>query len=76
MASTLAQIAPFDRTEDGGATDPDLVLLCRYHHHLVHHGGWEIRMVGRRPWFTPPRWIDPDRRPVPGGGGPPGTAAA
>lgn len=62
---------------DGGPTEPDnLVLLCRYHHHLVHHGGWEIRMVDGRPWFTPPRWIDPDRRPVPGSGSPPGTVAA
>ncbi|NMO88278.1 HNH endonuclease signature motif containing protein [Actinomycetospora sp. TBRC 11914] len=62
---------------DGGDTDPDnLVLLCRYHHHLVHHGGWDIRMIGGRPWFTPPRWIDPARRPVPGGGSPPGTVAA
>ena len=62
---------------DGGLTDPDnLVLLCRYHHHLVHHGGWEIQMIDGRPWFTPPRWIDPQRRPVPGGPALPDTRAA
>ncbi|GAA4821898.1 hypothetical protein GCM10023201_04560 [Actinomycetospora corticicola] len=66
---------------DGGPTDPDnLVLLCRYHHHLVHHGGWEIHMLSGRPWFIPPLWIDPDRQPIPGGGNPPesppGTVAA
>ncbi|WP_372460757.1 HNH endonuclease signature motif containing protein [Actinomycetospora endophytica] len=52
---------------DGGLTEPDnLVLLCRYHHHLVHHGAWEIRMIDGRPWFTPPRWTDPgkDRSPA------------
>jgi hypothetical protein len=53
---------------DGGPTDPDnLVLLCRYHHHLVHHGGWQIEMRDGRPWFIPPRWIDPQRQPIPGG---------
>lgn len=53
---------------DGGPTDPDnLVLPCRYHHHLVHHGGWDIEVIDGRPWFTPPRWTDPHRRPIPGG---------
>jgi hypothetical protein len=62
---------------DGGPTEPDnLVLLCRYHHHLVHHGGWEIRMLEGRPWFTPPRWVDPQRRPIPGGPAVPDTRAA
>jgi hypothetical protein len=28
---------------DGGATDLDnLILLCRYHHGLVHEAGWQI----------------------------------
>ncbi|MDT7741993.1 MAG: hypothetical protein QOE59_1071 [Actinomycetota bacterium] len=62
---------------DGGPTEPgNLVLLCRYHHHLVHHGGWEIRMLEGRPWFTPPRWVDPQRRPIPGGPALPDTRAA
>jgi hypothetical protein len=53
---------------DGGPTTLDnLVLLCRYHHHLIHHGGWQIEMREGRPWFVPPRWIDPQRRPIPGG---------
>ena len=53
---------------DGGKTKIDnLTLLCRYHHHLLHHDDWEIRMVAGLPWYTPPAWIDPTRTPRPGG---------
>jgi hypothetical protein len=48
-----------------GATDLDnLVLLCSYHHRVLHDGGWEVQPVadGSRPLFLPPAWIDPDRR--------------
>ena len=54
--------------EHGGATALDnMCLLCRYHHRLVHHSLWTIRMIDGRPWFTPPWIVDPDRRPRPGG---------
>jgi 5-methylcytosine-specific restriction protein A len=39
------------------------MLLCAYHHHLVHHSGWAIRMRQGRPEFLPPRWLDPEQRP-------------
>ena len=53
---------------DGGDTALDnLTLLCLFHHQLVHHGHWVIRMVDGRPWFVPPEWIDPERRPRRGG---------
>ena len=32
-----------------------------------HRGHWAVQMIDGLPWFTPPEWIDPDRRPRPGG---------
>ncbi|MGH3668569.1 MAG: DUF222 domain-containing protein, partial [Acidimicrobiia bacterium] len=48
---------------DGGPTDLDnLVLLCGYHHRVIHHGGWQVIMAtDRHPEFLPPPWIDPDQ---------------
>ncbi|MGH2734092.1 MAG: hypothetical protein ACRDKZ_00820, partial [Actinomycetota bacterium] len=32
-------------TRDEGPTDlVNLYLLCGYHHHLVHEGGWDMRV--------------------------------
>lgn len=42
---------------DGGATNlGNCLLLCRYHHRLVHEEGWSVRWWGEgRPEFTDPR---------------------
>ena len=49
---------------EGGTTALcNLCLLCSHHHDTVHHDGWEITMIGQRPWFVPPAWIDPARTP-------------
>ncbi|HEU5111655.1 MAG TPA: DUF222 domain-containing protein [Micromonosporaceae bacterium] len=50
---------------DGGGTDLDNgVLLCGYHHRLIHHTGWDVRLgADRRPEFLPPVRLDPLRRP-------------
>jgi hypothetical protein len=50
---------------DGGPTDLDnLVLLCGYHHRVVHHHGWQVAMAAdRHPKFVPPPWVDPDQTP-------------
>jgi Domain of unknown function (DUF222) len=33
---------------------PNLVLLCFFHHRLVHEGGWQVIKVGREFKFMPP----------------------
>ncbi|MFC3489599.1 HNH endonuclease signature motif containing protein, partial [Amycolatopsis roodepoortensis] len=50
---------------DGGLTDlRNLVLLCGFHHRLIHHGDWEVRMAADGlPEFIPPQYRDPLRQP-------------
>ncbi|WP_037312873.1 HNH endonuclease signature motif containing protein [Amycolatopsis orientalis] len=49
---------------DGGPTDlRNLTLLCGFHHRLIHHGDWEVRMAADGlPEFIPPQYLDPLRR--------------
>jgi hypothetical protein len=49
----------------GGCTDiANMCLLCRYHHRHFAAAGWEVFISGALPWWRPPSWIDPDRRPI------------
>ncbi|MCL2534187.1 MAG: HNH endonuclease [Nocardiaceae bacterium] len=52
---------------DGGPTDLDnLVLLCRYHHRLLHRSHWQVEIgTDRQPWFTPPSTVDPHKKSIP-----------
>lgn len=49
----------------GGTTDlNNLTLLCRYHHtHFVGHG-WTCQITRGVPAWLPPKWVDPEQRPL------------
>jgi hypothetical protein len=50
---------------DGGETTlENCVLLCEFHHRLIHHGDWTVQMTAGRPEFVPPSYVDPERRPL------------
>ncbi|GAA1720806.1 HNH endonuclease signature motif containing protein [Fodinicola feengrottensis] len=52
---------------DGGATFlENCVLLCDRCHRLVHHGGWDVRIVDGIVEFLPPAYVDRERRPIRG----------
>jgi hypothetical protein len=50
---------------DGGTTSLDnAVLVCGYHHRLIHTGQWQVRLAADgRPEFIPPAWLDPTQLP-------------
>jgi len=51
---------------DQGRSDiADGVLLCRFHHMLVHNNGWEVVREGNNYLLIPPQAIDATRSPVP-----------
>ncbi|MEP6478965.1 MAG: DUF222 domain-containing protein [Rhodoglobus sp.] len=50
---------------DTGRTDlADGVLLCRYHHLLLHNNGWQITRSGAQYELVPPSAVDPEQRAV------------
>jgi hypothetical protein len=50
---------------DGGPTTLDnSVLLCGYHHRLIHRGHWTVYVAADGlPEFIPPTYVDPQQRP-------------
>jgi uncharacterized protein DUF222 len=50
----------------GPTTLPNLLLLCHYHHRLVHEGGWQVVKVGREFRFLPPDRVISQRARGPG----------
>jgi len=50
---------------NGGPTAlHNAVLLCGFHHRLIHHSDWQVRIAcGGCPEFVPPAHIDPLQRP-------------
>jgi len=51
---------------EGGRTDlANGILLCKFHHLLIHNNGWEIYRVGTDYFLVPPKDVDPQQRPRP-----------
>jgi hypothetical protein len=52
--------------QHGGTTDIDNgILLCAYHHHLIHQGHYQLRMIEGLPHLLAPPWIDPHQTWIP-----------
>ncbi len=50
--------------ENGGHTSVDEgVLTCSYDHHVIHHGGAKITIIGGIPYWISPPEIDPTQTP-------------
>ena len=50
---------------NGGPTAVDnSVLLCGHHHRSFAQSGWTVDILDGLPWWTPPRWLDPDQNKV------------
>jgi hypothetical protein len=53
--ASWTQAHHLDLWKNGGRTDLGrMILLCYHHHRLVHEGGWDAVMAGKRLEFMPP----------------------
>jgi len=51
---------------EGGLTDIDNgILLCPYHHGMLHDSAFSLKMIRGKPHLLAPPWIDPDQRWIP-----------
>jgi len=51
---------------EGGLTDIDNgILLCPYHHGMLHDSAFSLRMIRGKPHLLAPPWIDPEQRWIP-----------
>jgi hypothetical protein len=49
----------------GGKTDiANGILLCRFHHMLLHNNGWQITRRDDRYWLVPPPSVDASQSPI------------
>ncbi|WP_170221062.1 HNH endonuclease signature motif containing protein [Amycolatopsis cihanbeyliensis] len=51
------------RANGGPTALHNLTLLYPYHHNLIHHTEWHIRIRNGLPEFIPPTFLDPERKP-------------
>ncbi len=54
---SLTQAHHIQHHANGGLTTEDnMVLLCAYHHTLIHNTEWKVHIQHGKPQFTPPRY--------------------
>ncbi|WP_245976266.1 HNH endonuclease signature motif containing protein [Amycolatopsis palatopharyngis] len=50
---------------DHGPSDLDnMILVCARHHRELHHTEWSVRIRHGTPEFIPPKWLDPEQKPI------------
>lgn len=64
MPPTWCQVHHVVPWSAGGRTDVDnLTLVCGHHHRTFARLGWQCAMRDGLPEWSPPDWLDPERRP-------------
>ncbi|MCU1507865.1 MAG: endonuclease, partial [Glaciihabitans sp.] len=51
--------------DHGNTNIADGILLCKYHHLLLHRDGWELTHTTTTYHLIPPKNIDPQQTPIP-----------
>lgn len=63
--AALAEIHHATDWTRGGRTDLDnLAIACGYHNNEAPKQGWQTVLIDGVPYWRPPRWHDPNQRPV------------
>ena len=66
MPVSMTQVHhPDNWKRDGGGTSVENgILLCAFHHLMLHNNGWNITYAGGRYWLVPPPDVDPGQRAI------------
>jgi hypothetical protein len=66
VPAALAEAHHCEEYARGGKTDVENgILLCKFHHLLLHNNGWRILRKNGEFWLVPPAEVDPQQQPRP-----------
>lgn len=64
VPASMTEAHHINHWSHGGKTDlADGILLCRFHHMLLHNNGWQVKRDDHTYWLIPPRDYDPQQTP-------------